>query len=367
MTRPRILHCIYDDPFHPRLGGGGARRVFEIYRRLADRLDVTVATGSYPGAEDGVRDGVRYVHLGVPRPYALSRLTYGRAASRLLRRGDYDAAVFDFSVYTPIRVPSSGPVGHVVHMLMGPTAAGRWGRLAGAVVRRREDRMLARARRIQATSRWLAAQLGPYRSPEAVVEVVGTGVDDAFFDVARAERGYLLCYGRLDAYQKGLDVLLDAYARIRARLAAPPDLVIAGRGDEALVRRMVSDAGVAGVTLEAPVDPARARQLLAGAVALMMPSRFEGLPAVPMEAMAAGVPVVATRVGALEEIVEHDATGLLVPPGDPAALAEAALRMLGDDGLRARFSGAARARSERFRWDRVAAAHLGWLQRLMGS
>src|SRR5688572_23081455 len=108
----RVLHCIYDDPQNPWVGGGGTVRVFELYRRLAPRLArVEVVTGSWPGATDEVIEGVHYRRLGARRPYLWSRLTYARAATRLLARGNYDAAVFDFSTYTPLEIPRDRPVG----------------------------------------------------------------------------------------------------------------------------------------------------------------------------------------------------------------------------------------------------------------
>jgi glycosyltransferase involved in cell wall biosynthesis len=71
------------------------------------------------------------------------------------------------------------------------------------------------------------------------------------------------------------------------------------------------------------------------------------VPVVLMEAMAAGVPVVATRIAGIPELVEHGESGLLVPPGDPAALADAIALLLESDGLRARFGAAGRAKVER--------------------
>ncbi|HEU0054532.1 MAG TPA: hypothetical protein VFQ39_15195, partial [Longimicrobium sp.] len=123
----RVLHCIYDDPRNPWVGGGGAVRLFEIYRRLAGEVDVTLATGRFPGAEDATVEGVRYVRMGAAGPYAWSRMSYAAAATRLLAKGDYDAAVFDFSAYTPIRVPAGRPVGLALGQLAGPTARRRWG------------------------------------------------------------------------------------------------------------------------------------------------------------------------------------------------------------------------------------------------
>jgi glycosyltransferase involved in cell wall biosynthesis len=103
-------------------------------------------------------------------------------------------------------------------------------------------------------------------------------------------------------------------------------------------------------------------ELVAGALALLMPSRLEGLPMVPAEAMAAGVPVVAASVGAVPEVVDPPRGGTLVPPDDPDALADAALALLADPGRRAALSASARESARRFSWDAVADRHLEWLQ-----
>jgi glycosyltransferase involved in cell wall biosynthesis len=78
----------------------------------------------------------------------------------------------------------------------------------------------------------------------------------------------------------------------------------------------------------------------------IMPSRYEGLPIAALEAMAAFVPMVATRVAGLSEVVEHERTGLLVPPEDPQALAEAIIRVLKDESMRREFAMAGRRRVE---------------------
>ena len=361
----RVLHCIYDDPANPWVGGGGAMRVFEIYRRLADRVEATVATGSFPGARDEVREGVRYVRLGAASPYPWSRWTYARKATELLAQGGYDAAVFDFSVYTPIRVPSEGPVGVVVHMLHGSTARDRWGGLLGGVVDRAERRMLRRARFVSTTSRWMLDQLRPILAPDARVFLVGSGVPDLFTRVERREGGYLLYYGRFDLFQKGLDTLLAAFARI-SREHPGLELHLAGRGkDEARVRELARELGVEDRTRIHPgAGWDEAAGLFAGALALLMPSRLEGLPMAPAEAMAAGVPVVAASVGAVPEVVDPPRGGILVPPDDPGALAEATLRLLAEPERRAALSASARLSAERFSWGRVAEQHLDFLREI---
>lgn len=364
----RVLHCIYDDPENPWVGGGGALRVREIYRRLADRVDVTVATGNYPGASEGLRERVRYSRLGVQRPYPLSRMSYAAAATRLLATAEYDVGIFDFSVYTPLRLPADRPVGLVVHMLHGPSAAPRWGRAGAALLRRAEVAALQSARWISTTSQWMERQLEAVVTEGTRIVSVGSGVPAEFTAVGRRESDYLLYYGRLDIYQKGLDTLLAAFAILRAE-HPELNLVIAGRGkDASRLFRLVDEMGLReAVEVRLRPDRAAVLELMSGAVTLVMPSRLEGLPMVPAEAMAAGVPVIATEVGAVPEIVVTGVTGLLVPPDDPLALVDAMRRIALDRQLRDRMSSESRRSAERFSWDRVARTHLEFLEAVAGD
>ncbi len=95
-------------------------------------------------------------------------------------------------------------------------------------------------------------------------------------------------------------------------------------------------------------------RLLAGATVVACPSRREGFGLVCAEAMARGRAVVASDVGGLRDLVEHERTGLLVPPQDPPALRAALERLLSDEALRARFGKAARIRvTELCAWSAV--------------
>lgn len=358
----RVLHCIYDDPANPWVGGGGAVRVRELYRRLTHEVEATVLTGNYPRARAEMIDGIRYRRLGAQRPYAWSRWTYSRAATRLLTHAAYDAAVFDFSTYTPIRVPRRRPVGITVHHITGATAATRWGRWLGSGIARLERAMLRRAGCLSATSGATLAQLEAILAPGTCLVQVGAGVPDELFCVQRRERNYLLYFGRLDWFQKGLDTLLDAAALI-VREHPELELRIAGRGKDAdRVRERIRSLGLdRNVRLFSAVTDAQRLELFAGAIVVLMPSRFEGFGMVAAEAMAAGAPVVAASAGSLPEVVAPPAGGRLVPAGDAAALAEAVTRLLDAPEEREEISRSARASAERFRWDEVARRHLDFL------
>jgi glycogen synthase len=364
----RVLHLIYDDPANPWVGGGGAVRVRELYRRLGDRVDAVVASGAYPGARDGVIEGVRYRRLGQPSPYAWSRLSFARDATRILQRDLYDAAVVDFSAYTPILVPRRRPVGITVHHVTSPTAAQRWGRSAGAAITAVERMLLRRGRVFSATSRATESVLRRILPPGADLVPVGAGVDDRLFEVARREEDYLLYFGRLDWFQKGLDVLLEAVVTLAGRFPAL-ELRIAGRGRDAeRVRTAARDLGLdSRVTMLGPVSDEERLALFAGARLMLMPSRFEGFGMVAAEAMAAGVPIVAAASGSLPEVVAPPDGGVLVPADDASALARAAAMLLEDDAARALLSASARRSAERFRWDAVAEQHLTFLRRIAAS
>lgn len=365
MSRLRVLHCIYDDPANPWVGGGGALRVLELYRRLVDRVDVTVATGAWPGSRDETIEGVRYVRLGLPRPYALSRLSYGAAATRLLRDAPYDVGVFDFSGYTPIRLPPGRATAIVVHMLHSPAAAGRWGRVGAAVLGALERTMLRRSGNVCVTSTWMQRELEPIVRPGTRFQLVRTGVPDDFFAVERRPGTDFLYYGRFDVYQKGLDVLLDAWAAL-AREGTAPTLRLLGRGKDARRLAAMIDERALQERVSLHENPSRAEVLdaMAHARALVHPSRFEGLPAVPAEAMAAGVPVVATDVGAVAEMIR--AGGLLIEPGSASALADAVRRVEGDGPLRAELARGAHADAASWQWSRVADGHLAFLESVAG-
>jgi len=149
--------------------------------------------------------------------------------------------------------------------------------------------------------------------------------------------------------------LLDAWASV---VASVPSARLVLIGDGPLRTRLESQArrlGLTGATVFAGFqDPSR---WLAAADVVVLASRTEGMPNSVMEAMAVGRPVVATRVGGLPELVSDGETGLLVPPADPARLAEALVRLIREPDLAGRLGARARLRAARaFALDQVVAA-----------
>lgn len=155
---------------------------------------------------------------------------------------------------------------------------------------------------------------------------------------------HVLYVGRLTE-TKGVQVLIDAWESFTAATAAPVPLVVAGDGP---LRERVAGwaASRLDVRFEGLVDTARCAQLTRAAVAVVAPSVWaEPFGLVAVEAMSAGVPVLASAHGAFPELVRDGHTGLLHPPGDAAALA-ADLRRILDPATAERLAAAARQRYE---------------------
>ena len=141
--------------------------------------------------------------------------------------------------------------------------------------------------------------------------------------------------------EKGIDVLLQALAR-RPDI---PLVVVGDGGRRAELEALARDLGRAEATWFVGFQ-ARPQDFIAGMDLFVLPSRREGLGLVLLEAMRAELPVVASNVGGIPDVVDHGVTGVLVPPEDPVALADAIERLLADPELRARFGAAGRARFE---------------------
>ena len=151
--------------------------------------------------------------------------------------------------------------------------------------------------------------------------------------------------GRLGE-RKGCYDLVEALALLPADVRSRIHIVMAGDGDVDGVRAAAEAAGVAGV-LEFPgwIDQFTRAALLDSADVLLLPSHQEGLPMAVLEGMAAGLAVLTTPVGGIPDVLDDDVNGLLVPPGEPARLADALARLATDSELRERLGAAALATS----------------------
>jgi len=238
---------------------------------------------------------------------------------------------------------------------------------------REESRIVGAADRLVAANDVERAQLvGEYGAEPARIASIPCGVDTDLFRpgtsaVARAalglDEGPLLLYVGRIAPIKGLATLLDAVARLSARIPGLRLLVVGGEADEPLdgheitLRRRTAALGIDGAVRFVGAQPQHAlRDFYGAADALVLPSYYESFGMVALEAMACGTPVIASRVGGLTTTVRDGVTGFLVPEGDVTALAERIEHLLADGDLRWRIGREGVAWAVQHRWPCVAEA-----------
>jgi len=197
-------------------------------------------------------------------------------------------------------------------------------------------------------------ELAAYRDfvPGQQVVAIPNGIDCRAFSVvptvrSQSEQPLRLVYIGRVAREKGLYETLQGM-RLAHELGVDARLVIAGNGaEETRLRRYAQALGVAPrVCFVGSVFGADKVKLLAGADVMILPSYSEGLPYALLEGMAAGIPVIATPVGAIPDVVSDGIHGFLVPPRDGKAIAEALAVLAGD---RERLSWMSRACRRRIR------------------
>ncbi|MGX9790241.1 glycosyltransferase [Mycobacterium sp. MMS18-G62] len=247
----------------------------------------------------------------------------------------------------------------------------------GCVLRRRGDdisppqrlhleAMLARG------ATWVAAtctdevfELARMGRPRARTSVVPCGVNLDLFtsDGPKAPRGTrhrIVSIGRL-VPRTGFDVVVRALPLMPVTelviVAGPDKLSLDADPEACRLLELATTLGVADrVQLNGPVNREAIPAILRSADVVACTPSYEGRAIVALEAMACGVPVVATAVGGLVDTVVHDVTGLLVPPNRPDRLADAINRLMRDDFLRQCLGAAGRDRARaRYSWDQIAA------------
>ena len=340
-VRPRLMFVI------TLAEHGGAQTYLSLLLpAVANRFDVTVAAHGPGPLEDAARvAGVRFVPLKhVRRPIAPVHDVLGLVELiRLFRRERPDivhassskAGVLGrlaaFVAGVPVRI-------FTVHGWAFAAYDGFAGRLylwADRVVRPLTTLVICVSHR----ERELGLRKRACASERSVV--VHNAVDVRAFRVAvtHGEPPQIISVGRF-AYPKDYVTLVRAMASVESDFRA----ILVGDGpDQPALANEVRRLGLApNVTLLGARSDVP--ELLAGADVFVLSSRSEGLPMSVLEAMAAGLPVVATDVGGVSELVLEGETGLLVPRDETTALAQALERLLRDEDLRRRMAASARAR-----------------------
>jgi glycosyltransferase involved in cell wall biosynthesis len=285
----------------------------QTIRSRAARANVVYSTGML---------GRTVAGTAFPRKPFVAKLTQDPAFERALRRGQFAG--------DPVEFQSSG---------------------SAKTLRAARDRELRRAAHVVCPSSFLAELVRGWGVPAERVSVLPNPTPPLPELPPRepADRPLLAFAGRMTA-PKALGVALQAVAQV-----PEVDLALAGDGDEREALETQSrQLGLNGrVRFLGSLPRDEVLGLFRRADAALLSSAWENFPHTLVEALAVGTPAIATSVGGVPEIVTDGENGLLVGPGDPAALADAIRRFLGDADLRAHLTAAAAPSAERFSPDRI--------------
>jgi glycosyltransferase involved in cell wall biosynthesis len=188
----------------------------------------------------------------------------------------------------------------------------------------------------------------------ARIAVVPNGVDDTFLYADQRllhSKPRLLFVGRL-AIQKNLLLFLRALDGVSEQF----ETTLVGEGElEAELKEAVDDLRLQNVRFHGVAEGAELRELYRKADVFVLPSAWEGMPLVLLEALAMGLPIVATDIPGNRDVVAHGQNGVLVPPGDPSALRQALLSVTGDLERYRRMSETSRRLAGKYSWKAVSA------------
>jgi glycosyltransferase involved in cell wall biosynthesis len=355
----KILIANWQDLRNPHAGGAEIH-LFELFSRIAahgHRVRL-VCSGFDGGAPIEMVDGIDVHRHGGRHSFAL----VGRRAIRRAVRAFAPDVIVDDINKLPLFTPTltGRPVYAIIPHLFGTTAFDEvpWPMAAAVWTAERAIPSVYRRAWFHAISDSTRDDLVARGIPRERIAVVYPGVDSQHFrpDAAtpRADPPRFVYIGRLKRY-KGVEFLIQALAMARRDR---PDLTldVAGSGDDRpRLEAIARAAGMAGaVRFLGFVDEPTRLKLLRESVANVFPSPKEGWGITVLEAAACGTPSLASNSPGLRDSVREGRTGVLVPHGDPDALAREMLRLAGDPALVERLGRAARQWAGQLTWDAAA-------------
>lgn len=356
----RRIAFVSEYPASPRAVVGGVQAaVRQLAVEMASRgLEVHAVSAELDRTEarDEVVEGVRVHRLAGNRRFG--NVTLGRAERRAtveaLRRIDPDVVHAHVLGPPALGAMESGyawvATAHGMQEAEGRTLSGWIDRVRSSSRVRMERMSLHGLRHLIVISPYVTAYFGD-RLRGIRVHAIENPVAEPFFRAeARRDPRTVLFAGRLIP-RKDVPTLLRAVAELRRR-GAEVRLRLAGHADgsghDRALHALAAELGISEATrFLGALPPEAMRDELARAGIWVQSSRQETASIALMEAMATGAPVVATDVGGTRHVVQHERTGLLVPPGNPRALADALEGLLRDPAAAERIGREARAEAER--------------------
>jgi len=361
-----LILSIFDNLNNPSYGGGGARVVHELVKRMTSQYSITVFTGRFVGCRDYELDEVKYKYIG--------SLIFGSKINQLFFHFFLIYYVittkFDIWVesFTPpfstsfLQLFTTKPVVALVMMLSGEDMMRKY-RIPFHLI---ENIGLSTYKYFCIPSPFLFDKIRKHNS-SAKIELISNGIDIPIEkNVQDEDEKYILFLGRIEINQKGLDLLIDAYSKIKNKEYR---LVIAGGGnksDEDSLKRLVLKSGCQNkIEIIGRVEGDQKELLYRNCTLFVLSSRFETYGLVALEAMSYGKPVVHFALDSLSWIPSGLSKSAVA--FDVNSLALKIDELLDDQTLRQIMSKNAVEYSQQFSWTNVCQKYENYFDKIFST
>ncbi len=292
MKKKKIAVIDMDDLRSTFWGAGQARATREAFKRLADKYEITIYTAKYPGWKDYSEDGLTYIHVGIDHPSSrLTNALFILTIPWLVTKIKADVIFENFNA--PISA-SASPLFTRTPVVGIPT-------MFNAIEFTKKYHLPFH------WFEWLFLQAYSYMVAYSDIDskkmkminnrlhyrIIPQGVGEEFFKIPHLKSKHILFLGRFDVWQKGIDLLIESYAKISNQIDYP--LVIAGKGpDEEKIKKLITQHHLEGkVLVQGPAYGVQKEKLISEAICVAFPSRHDELSLWALEALGSGMPIVA--------------------------------------------------------------------------
>ncbi|NVM02949.1 MAG: glycosyltransferase family 4 protein [Candidatus Helarchaeota archaeon] len=353
-----IGHITYDDIKNPWCGGGGAKRVFEVDRRIAKKHRIKSFTGKFPGSKDEIIDSVEFIRIGFGFNYIVSRISFSLFIPFYIIKEKFDIVVNEFSAYSPSFFFSRKCKNIIaIHHLVGKSPIKKY-KIVGLFPYFFEKIAGIYYRYIITVSPSVNEMIKKRYKEGKIYRLIYNGVSNKLFSVSPEEDNYIAFLGRIDVYMKGLDTLFEAFSKIKNK---DVKLRLAGSGKEKdlqILKTLSEKLGIRDrVEFLGRISDHEKMEFLGRALFVVMPSRFEGWGIVAIESSACAKAVIGTNIPGLKDAIIHNKTGILVEPDRSDLLAQEMERLLDNKQQRLRLGNNGRNWAKNFDWDKIAEEH----------
>ena len=351
----KILYFLYDHINNPWVGGGAAVRAYEIYKRLSQKgYKITIISGNYPDAKDYKEGNIEFKFLGYKKNYILSTFSYAYYANKYLRNHykNFDIIIEDFAPWNPIfsnQLQNLKPIILQLHHKEGKNILKKYN-IFGFPFYVIEKTYHLKFKNIITVSQPTAKKFNLKN-----YKIIPNGIDENLLNIKTNIGKYILYIGRIDLYNKGLDLLIDS-------MESYPLLIVGKGKDEIKLKNLIKEKK--NITFKGFVNEHEKIEFIQNSKFVVMPSRFEGQGIVALEAAAIGTPLIVSDIPELEYVVKNG-FGISFKSGDAQDLSRKIKYLYNNESLLKKMSANGKEYAKNFSWDKIADEYENYIKQVL--